>query len=89
MTPTDPNSARVIRFLRLILWKVAGSLECFATSVRFEGVLATCCIIIRIALGIVRLTFGNVVVFHIIHLVRVGIAFRLSLPAPKLRNDAF
>jgi hypothetical protein len=45
--------------------RIAGAFECFATSVRFEGVLATR-FIIRIAFGIVRFTFGNFVVFHII-----------------------
>src|SRR6476469_7065740 len=43
---------------------VTGSFEGIATSVRFEGVLATRCIIVRFALGIVRLAFGNFVVFH-------------------------
>jgi hypothetical protein len=47
-----------------------------------KGVLATR-FIIRIAFGIVRLTFGNFVVFHIIGLVRVNLAFRLSLPRPS------
>jgi hypothetical protein len=81
-TLADPNSARVIRFLGLILWRIAGAFECFATSVCFEGVLATRSII-RIAFGIVRFTFGNFVVFHIIGLVRVNVAFRLSLPRPS------
>ena len=48
-TLADPKSPKVICFLRLILWKDRWSqLECFATSVRFEGVLATR-LIIRIA----------------------------------------
>ena len=81
-TLADPNSARVICFLRLILWRIARAFECFPTSVRFEGVLATR-FIIRIAFGIVRFTFGNFVVFHIIGLVRVKVAFRLSLPRPS------
>jgi hypothetical protein len=62
--------------------RIAGAFECFATSVRFEGVLATR-FIVRIAFGIVRFTFGNFVVFHIIGLVRVNVAFRLSLPRPS------
>jgi hypothetical protein len=78
-TLADPNYPRVICFLRLILWRIAGAFECFATSVRFEGVLATR-FIIRIAFGIVRFTFGNFAIFHIIGLVRVNVAFRLSLP---------
>jgi hypothetical protein len=62
--------------------RIAGAFECFATSVRLEGVLTTR-FIIRIAFGIVRFTFGNFVVFHIIGLVRVNVAFRLSLPRPS------
>ena len=65
--------------LRVILWRIAGAFECFATSVRFEGVLATR-FIIRIAVRIGRFTFGNFVGFHIVGLVRVNVAFRLSLP---------
>ena len=64
-TLADPNSARVICFLWLVLWRIARAFECFATSVRFESVLATR-FIIRIAFGIVRFTFGNFVVFHIL-----------------------
>ena len=81
-TLADPNSARVICFYGSFFGRIAGALECFATSVRFEGVLATR-FIIRIAFGIVRFTFGNFVVFHIIGLVRVNVAFRLSLPRPS------
>ena len=64
-TLADPNSARVICFLRLILWKDRWCLRVLRLSVRFEGVLASR-FIIRIAFGIVRFTFGNFVVFHII-----------------------
>jgi hypothetical protein len=67
--------------------RIAGAFECFATSVRFEGVLATR-FIIRIAFGIVRFTFGNFVVFHIIGLVRVNVAFRLSLRRPSHELEA-
>jgi hypothetical protein len=50
---------------------------------RFEGVLATR-FIIRIAFGIVRFTFGNFVVFHIIGLIRVNGACRLVSGGVKI-----
>jgi hypothetical protein len=78
-----PSQIQTLRgsfaFFGSFFGRIAGAFECFATSVRFEGVLATR-FIIRIAFGIVRFTFGNFVVFHIIGLVRVNVAFRFSLP---------
>jgi DNA invertase Pin-like site-specific DNA recombinase len=83
-TLADPNSARVICFLRF--GGIGGAFEYFATSVRFEGVLATR-FIIWIAFRIVRFTFGNFVVFHIIGLVRVSVVPAFST-APKPRIEA-
>jgi hypothetical protein len=81
-----PSQIQILRgsfaFYGSFSGRITGAFECFATSVRFEGVLATR-FIIRIAFAIVRFTFGNFVVFHIIGLVRVNVAFRLSLPRPS------
>jgi hypothetical protein len=84
-TLADSKSTRVIRFYGSFFGRIVSIFECFATSVRFEGVLATR-FVIRIAFGIVRFTFGNFVVFHIHRLVRVGVAFRLSQPPQICAN---